>query len=238
MEDIILNTDIINDIGCDYLNNNYVNEIISTKAPTEAIEKNEIEDYGKNDRKSTALSSEEKRKRRKIVNRNNYLKNKERLRLNKLINREKCNQRLCSCGAIWCDLNNEDIYLSYKTIKPHTKLLSHKLFKSFIAIIHSRRKNRNIKSIINRLNREWIGFKTKDWREIDDGKMSRTISKTDKNIIIHYQRRIDANIYDENLYPEIREPNIDAVKYSAVGKCRVNLLRARQVVCGNKIIRD
>jgi len=219
--------DLIHEMGNGH-HYNYIiensNNVKKSTNPTQKPKKAE-DNEGGGDANLVVLREE----RRRIVNRNNYEKNKEKRKLQKILTAQKYNNGkwFCCCGDVITNINiNETDF--YKTFIPHNKKICHKMFKSIISIIHSRRKNKSIQSIIYRLARERNEFKEKIHKEMPSGKMANTTNMTEAEIINFYNRRVNSNKYDENLFPLIKEPSINAIKYSDVGKLRLEILRGRK----------
>mgnify|MGYP003673755040 CR=1 FL=1 len=118
---------------------------------------------------------------------------------------------LCSCGRL-CDVTK------LITIKKHSNINKHKIFKSVIKLIHWRRTDKKIKPIIKKINNDYNIYKS----SIRDGKRVR-INKTDADIIKLYQDYIRPINEDETHQP--REPYINKVEYTKSYKNNVMMLR-------------
>ena len=111
---------------------------------------------------------------------------------------------LCLCGR-QCDVTK------ITTIKKHSNIEKHRLFKSVIALIHYKRKNSKLKPIIDKINNDYIDYK-RVVREKRNGKSITITNKTDKEIIQLYGDYL--NPIDENLTHQPRKSYIEKVKYS------------------------
>jgi len=109
---------------------------------------------------------------------------------------------LCLCGR-QCDVTK------ITTIKKHSNIEKHQLFKSIIALIHYKRKNSKLKPIIDKINNDYIDFK-RVVREKRNGKSVTITNKTDKEVIRLYGDYL--NPIDENLTHQPRKSYIEKTK--------------------------
>ena len=106
----------------------------------------------------------------------------------------------CLCGNA-CDITKNE------TIKKHSSSVKHLLFKSIIKLIHYKRQNKKIKSVIDKINKDLIEYK----KVVKvDGK-TRT-NKRNSEIIILYND--SCHPINENETHQPREPYIQKVKYT------------------------
>jgi len=122
----------------------------------------------------------------------------------------------CCCGNA-CDITKNE------TIEKHSKGVKHLLFKSIIKLIHFKRQNKKIKSVINKINKDLIEYK----KVVRVGDKTRT-NKRNSEIVILYND--SCHPMNENEAHQPREPYIqkvdtttadykDAIFWVRNGKC-------------------
>jgi len=182
----------------------YLNKIIEDR--TESRKEINAKYYDKNKEKLTC-----KRKIKKLEKKVQMLNEAKDENIPHLVKTTCIIKPMCPCGRL-CDVTK------IITIKKHSNINRHKLFKSVIKLIHWRRTDKKIKPIIKKINNDYINFK-KSVRV--DKKV--TINKTDADIIKLYQDYIRPINEDETHQP--REPYINKVEYTDTYKGHVMLLR-------------
>ena len=119
---------------------------------------------------------------------------------------------LCLCGKT-CDL------IKFKSLRTHSNIEKHQLFKSIIALIHYKRRNgAKLKTIIDKLNSDYVDYK-RVVREKRNGKSYTITNKTDKEIIQLYGDYL--NPMDENETHQPRKSYIEKVEYTNSYKNKV-----------------
>jgi len=123
---------------------------------------------------------------------------------NVLIRAGKIIKPLCLCGR-QCDV------LQFKTLKTHSNIEKHKLFKSIIRLIHYNRRNRKLKPVIDKINNQLNDYK-RVIREKRNGKSVTLTNKTDKETIIYYTDLVEP--IDENITHQPRKSYIEKKQYT------------------------
>ena len=119
---------------------------------------------------------------------------------------------LCLCGR-QCDVTK------ITTIKKHSNIEKHRLFKSIIALIHYKRRNgAKLKPIIDKLNNDYIDYK-RVVREKRNGKSVTITNKTDKEVIQLYGDYL--NPIDEN---ETHQPRKSYIEKTKITKRKTELI--------------
>tara|TARA_R110002110_G_scaffold90782_1_gene235982 strand:+ start:1022 stop:2005 length:984 start_codon:yes stop_codon:yes gene_type:complete len=183
---------------------------------------------------------DEKRQQRQIMkdkrqcyNAKSYDKNKEKNKRKKNLKKIKQNKisvvgidpkmvrkgvaikPLCQCGRL-CNVHDME------SMKEHSVIEKHNLFKSVIKLIHYKRKTKKIKPVIDKINNDYNKFKTVERVEVE-GKSITLTNKTDKDIIKLYKDYIRP--FDENLTHKPREAYMEKVEYTEEYKDSVLELR-------------
>ena len=122
---------------------------------------------------------------------------------------------LCQCGRL-CNVHDME------SMKEHSVIEKHNLFKSVIKLIHYKRKTKKIKPVIDKINNDYNKFKTVERVEVE-GKSITLTNKTDKDIIKLYKDYIRP--FDENLTHKPREAYMEKVEYTEEYKDSVLELR-------------
>ena len=118
-----------------------------------------------------------------------------------LIKETKIIKPLCLCGRK-CDV------ITQKDLIKHSKLTRHQLFKSVIKLIHYNRRNRKLKPVIDKINKQ-----LKDYKRVIRTKCERTgksmtiTNKTEKETILYYTELVEP--IDENLTHQPRPSYIE-----------------------------
>ncbi len=129
---------------------------------------------------------------------------------------------LCLCGKK-CEV------ITQKDLIKHSKLTKHQLFKSVIRLIHYERRNRKLKSVVNKINKQ-----LKDYKRVVRNKCERTrksftvTNKTEKETIIYYNDLVEP--IDENLLPPVRESYIEEKDDTTTRSYKNKLLRRQWFV--------
>ena len=170
---------------------------------------------------------------RKEYNAKSYDKNKEKNKRKKNLKKIKQNKisvvgidpkmvrkgvaikPLCQCGRL-CNVHDME------SMKEHSVIEKHNLFKSVIKLIHYKRKTKKIKPVIDKINNDYNKFKTVERVEVE-GKSITLTNKTDKDIIKLYKDYIRP--FDENLTHKPREAYMEKVEYTEEYKDSVLELR-------------
>ena len=157
--------------------------------------------------------------KRKEYNAKSYDKNKEKNKRKKNLKKIKQNKisvvgidpkmvrkgvaikPLCQCGRL-CNVHDME------SMKEHSVIEKHNLFKSVIKLIHYKRKTKKIKPVIDKINNDYNKFKTVERVEVE-GKSITLTNKTDKDIIKLYKDYIRP--FDENLTHKPREAYMEKV---------------------------
>ena len=160
--------------------------------------------------------------KRKEYNAKSYDKNKEKNKRKKNLKKIKQNKisvvgidpkmvrkgvaikPLCQCGRL-CNVHDME------SMKEHSVIEKHNLFKSVIKLIHYKRKTKKIKPVIDKINNDYNKFKTVERVEVE-GKSITLTNKTDKDIIKLYKDYIRP--FDENLTHKPREAYMEKVEYT------------------------
>lgn len=171
--------------------------------------------------------------KRKEYNAKSYDKNKEKNKRKKNLKKIKQNKisvvgidpkmvrkgvaikPLCQCGRL-CNVHDME------SMKEHSVIEKHNLFKSVIKLIHYKRKTKKIKPVIDKINNDYNKFKTVERVEVE-GKSITLTNKTDKDIIKLYKDYIRP--FDENLTHKPREAYMEKVEYTEEYKDSVLELR-------------
>ena len=171
--------------------------------------------------------------KRKEYNAKSYDKNKEKNKRKKNLKKIKQNKisvvgidpkmvrkgvaikPLCQCGRL-CNVHDME------SMKEHSVIEKHNLFKSVIKLIHYKRKTKKIKPVIDKINNDYNKFKTVERVEVE-GKSITLTNKTDKDIIKLYKDYIRP--FDENLTHNPREAYMEKVEYTEEYKDSVLELR-------------
>jgi len=139
-----------------------------------------------------------------------------------LIKKFKIIKPLCLCGKK-CEV------ITQKDLIKHSKLTKHQLFKSVIRLIHYERRNRKLKSVVNKINKQ-----LKDYKRVVRNKCERTgksftvTNKTEKETIIYYNDLVEP--IDENLLPPVRESYIEEKDDTTTRSYKNKLLRRQWFV--------
>ena len=125
---------------------------------------------------------------------------------------------LCLCGKK-CDVVN------FKSLKKHSNIQKHQLFKSIIRLVHFKRQKQRLIKIVTTINNELIYFK-KVVRVKKDGKTFTVTNKVESEIIKYYNDLVDD--FDENKI-QLRPSYIPKVNYTENYKDNVLLIKLRTI---------
>jgi len=142
-----------------------------------------------------------------------------------LIKTKEIIKPLCLCGKK-CGV------IDFADMKAHSIVKKHQLFKSIINWIHYERKSKNIKKVVGVINEEAKKFKRVVRVKNDDGVSFTRTCKSEKEIIEYYT--VTGPPMNEDLYPPLRTPYIERVKYTDVYKLFIWDLKGREVYLKNK----
>ena len=124
---------------------------------------------------------------------------------------------LCLCGR-QCDL------IKFQSLRKHSNIEKHLLFKSIIALVHYNRRNKKILTVVNKINNDLCDYK-KVVREMRNGKSVTITNKTEKEIIELYGDYL--NPIDESKTHQPRKSYIKKKEYTKSYKDAVNCIRFR-----------
>ena len=125
---------------------------------------------------------------------------------------------MCVCGR------RCEVVMKGGLMKHATSKVKHQLFKSVIKLIHYNRRNKKVKSVIDKINLQLEDYK-KVVRIKRDDKSFTIINKTDKETIEYYNEQCEP--IDENVTHPLRTAYIERVEYTDDYKFIVMELRER-----------
>jgi len=127
---------------------------------------------------------------------------------------------MCLCGR------RCEVVMKGGILKHATSKVKHQLFKSIIKLIHYNRRNKKVKSVVDKINLQLEDYK-KVVRIKRDDKSFTIINKTDKETIEYYNEQCEP--IDENVTHPLRTAYIEPVKYTDDYKFIVMELRERVI---------
>jgi len=127
---------------------------------------------------------------------------------------------MCVCGR------RCEVVMKGGILKHATSKVKHQLFKSIIKLIHYNRRNKKVKSVVDKINLQLEDYK-KVVRIKRDDKSFTIINKTDKETIEYYNEQCEP--IDENVTHPLRTAYIEPVKYTDDYKFIVMELRERVI---------
>tara|TARA_R110002074_G_scaffold200997_3_gene368867 strand:+ start:1969 stop:2958 length:990 start_codon:yes stop_codon:yes gene_type:complete len=127
---------------------------------------------------------------------------------------------MCVCGRR-CEVVMKGGLMKHATTK-----IKHQLFKSVIKLIHYNRRNKKLKSVVDKINLQLEDYK-RVVREKRDGKSFTIKNKTDTETIEYYNAQCEP--IDENVTHPLRTAYIEPVEYTEDYKYNVTSLRSRRI---------
>jgi len=124
----------------------------------------------------------------------------------------------CLCGR-QCDL------IKFQSLRKHSNIDKHLLFKSIIALVHYKRRNQKILTVINKINNDLWDYK-RVVREMRNGKSVTITNKTDKEITELYGDYLKP--IDESKTHQPRKSYINKKEYTKSYKDAVELMAFKQ----------